>query len=114
MLVPHALPSGYRAAPAETSAIPRLHSITLVFRRPAAELDGVGIRIYESSATALPPPQSVSEESVHVRGVVGRWSPDAHLLEWVERGAYRSLTSPGIDLSTLLQVARSMRVLGST
>jgi len=109
VLLPSAVPSAYLPSPAQAVETPRVHALTVVYRRPAAELDGIGIRLYQSSGSALPPPQSVSEEAVQVRGVPGRWSPDAHLLEWVEHGVYRSLTSPAFDLSTLLRVADSMR-----
>src|SRR5207248_572244 len=88
VLLPTSLPSGYLSAPAQAVETPRMHAITVVYRRPAAELDGIGIRLYQSSASALPPAQSVSEEAIAVRGVVGRWSPDAHLLEWVQGGVY--------------------------
>ena len=109
VLLPTALPLGYQPSPAQAVQTPRVHALTVVYRRPAAELDGIGVRLYQSSGSRLPPPQSVSEEAVRVRGIAGRWSPDTHLLEWIEGGAYRSLTSPAFDLSTLLRVADSMR-----
>jgi hypothetical protein len=109
VLVPQFVPEGYREAAAEVVDTPRIHGVTLVYRRPAAELDGVGLRLYEAVGETLPPPQSVSEEAVRLRGTVGRWSAESHLLEWVENGTYRSLSSPAFDLSTLLRVAESMR-----
>jgi hypothetical protein len=108
VLVPASLPAGYRAAAAQTVETPELHAVTLVYRRPAAELDGVGIRLYETDRATLPPPQSVSEEAVAVGDAVGRWSPDAHLLEWISRGVYVSLSSPAFDLSAMLAVAQSL------
>jgi hypothetical protein len=43
---------------------------------------------------------------------VGRWSPDDHLLEWVEGGVYRSLSGAAFDLTTIAQIAESLRPAG--
>ena len=118
VLVPGWLPDGYRAAAAETVSGPATGAggsagpatgVTLVFRRPAAELDGLGLRWYQAEGQPFPPPTGAGEEQVLVRGLVGRWSPEEHTLEWVEGGVYRSLTGPGFDLSTMLRVAAAMR-----
>jgi hypothetical protein len=118
VLVPGWLPAGYRAAaasvvsgPVVAPALPPAPAtgVTLVYRQPAAELDGVGIRLYEAAGQPLPPPTGAGEEQVRVRGSLGRWSPDDHTLEWVEGGAYRSLTGPSFDLTTMLRVAASLR-----
>ena len=108
VLVPERLPPGYRAAAAESITRPGVRGITLVYRRPAAELDGVGLMLHQAVGEGLSPPQDVSEVAVSVSGLEGRWSPERHLLEWVDHGVYRSLSGPALDLSTLLRVAESL------
>jgi hypothetical protein len=114
VLQPSWLPSGYGATVAEVArptdsveAGPS-PSITLVFRRAAAELDGMGLVLYQSPNQVVPPP-SGPEQAVTVQGVVGRWTPEQHLLEWTKDGTYVSLQAPASDLTTLLRVANSLR-----
>ncbi|MFN2544578.1 MAG: hypothetical protein ABR600_08430 [Actinomycetota bacterium] len=109
VLLPRTLPPGYGPASAQAIDTPALRAVTLVYRRPAAELDGVGVRLYEAEGGSLPPPQSVAEEAVPVGDAIGRWSADDHVLEWVSRGIYVSLSSPAFDLSTMLRIARSVQ-----
>ena len=108
-LLPTSLPRGYQPAAAEIVRGPGRKGITLVYRRPAAELDGTGIRVYQASGETLPPPSGPDQQVVAVRGTLGRWSPDAHMLEWVEGGLYQSITAPTLDLGDLLGVAGSLR-----
>jgi hypothetical protein len=112
-LVPSWLPPGYRPASAELVRTPRVRGVTVDYRRPAAELDGVGLLLYQAAGQGLSPPTSVDEQSVTVAGTSGRWSPSSHELEWVSGGIYRSLTGPALELTTLLRVAASMRGVGS-
>jgi hypothetical protein len=107
-LAPSWLPPGYRAASAEVARTSRVDGVTIVFRRPAAQLDGVGLRLYQARGQAMPPPAG-QEQAVSVGGVTGRWSADDHEVEWVSGGVYRSLTGPAFPLSTLLRVADSLR-----
>jgi hypothetical protein len=109
VLAPSFLPPGYAAATAEVVRGPGMVGVTVAYRRPAAELDGIGIRVYQATGQSLPPPTSGAEEAVGVQGVVGRWSPDQHLLEWAQGGVYRSVAGPEFDLATLLRVADSLR-----
>jgi hypothetical protein len=81
----------------------------LAFRRPAAELDGFGLRLYQASGQSLPPPTGADQQVVMVGGQVGRWSPQDHLLEWMDGSIYRSLQGPEFDLGTLVHVAESLR-----
>ena len=110
-LVPSWLPPGYRSAAAEVVRTSRVRGVTLVFRRPAAELDGVGLRLYQARGQSMPPPAG-EEQAVSVGSVTGRWSPEDHQVEWVSDGVYRSLTGPAFELSTLLRVADSLRTPG--
>src|SRR5204863_5440026 len=84
VLVPAALPSGFAPAAAEVVDTPHLHGVTIVYRQPAAELDGVGLHLYQARRATLPPPHTVTEQAVTIRGAIGRWSPGDHLLEWVQ------------------------------
>jgi hypothetical protein len=113
LLVPTFLPPGYTQAAAQTARSHRSTGITLVYRRPAAELDGVGLILYQADGQTLAPPSSPDEQAVTVGAVTGRWSPEQHLLEWVDHGVYRSLSGPAFDLSVLLKVAASLRTEAS-
>lgn len=107
-LVPGFLPDGYRAAAAEVVASRRNRGVTIAYRRPAAELDGIGLRWYQASGQLLGPPRGVGQTALELRGTVARWSADEHLLEWVEDGVYRSLSGPSFDLATMVRIAASM------
>jgi hypothetical protein len=111
-LTPSWLPSGYRASAAELVRTPRVRGVTVAYRRPAAELDGIGLRLYQAAGQALPPPAG-DEQAVAVAGMLGRWSPTDHELEWVSRGVYHSLTAPSFELSTALRIAASLRPFGA-
>jgi hypothetical protein len=109
LLVPGYLPPGYTRVAAQTARSRHTTGVTLVYRRPAAELDGVGLILYQAEGQILPPPDSPDEQAVAVGTATGRWSPEQHLLEWVDGGIYRSLSGPVFDLSTLVRVAVSLR-----
>jgi hypothetical protein len=110
VLTPAYLPPGFRAAAAEIVRTTSTAGITLVFRRPAAELDGFGVRLYQASGQSLPPPTGADQETVTVRGHAGRWSPQDHLLEWMDGSVYRSLQAPTLDLGALVHMAESLRM----
>jgi anti-sigma factor RsiW len=82
-------------------------AVAVYFRRPGAELDGVGIRIYQAPGQELAPPLDPDALRVRVDGVTARYTPSRGLLEWVADGTYRSLTAQTLDLASLLAVARS-------
>jgi putative zinc finger protein len=107
-LVPSWLPTGYRAVAAEIVRTSRVRGVTLDYRRPAAELDGIGLLLYQAVGQSLPPPTGGDAQVVSVGGVPARWSPSAHQLEWTSGGTYRSLTGPAFELSTLLRMATSL------
>jgi hypothetical protein len=109
VLVPSILPSGYRAASATIVRTPATDGITIVYRRPAAELGGAGMLLYQSTGETLPPPTGDDEQMVQVAGTTGRWSPESHVLDWIDpHGVYRSLAGASFDLTTLLKVAASL------
>jgi hypothetical protein len=109
VLIPSYLPPGYRVGPAQIVRTKGAAGIMLAFRRPAAELDGFGLRLYQASGQSLPPPTGADQQVVMVGGQVGRWSPQDHLLEWMDGSIYRSLQGPEFDLGTLVHVAESLR-----
>jgi hypothetical protein len=113
LLAPRYLPPGYIQVAAQTARTDRSTGLTIVYRRPATELDGVGLILYQADGQTLAPPSSPDEEGVTVGAVTGRWSPDQHLLEWVDHGVYRSLSGPAFDLAVLLKVAGSLRAEAS-
>jgi hypothetical protein len=113
LLVPTYLPPEYEPVAAQTARTDRSTGVTIVYRRPAAELDGVGLILYQADGQTLAPPSSPDEEGVTVGMVIGRWSPDQHLLEWVDHGVYRSLSGPAFGLALMLKVAASLRAEAS-
>jgi hypothetical protein len=104
-MYPADLPLGY----GPTAATVEDGGVTFLFRRDGAELDGGGIRLFQSAAADLPPPMDPDVLAVRVRGLDGRYAPARGELEWVEDGVYRSLGGGALDLAGLLRVARSMR-----
>ncbi|HJP66918.1 MAG TPA: hypothetical protein VKA30_11525 [Actinomycetota bacterium] len=113
--LPGFLPPGFAPAVARLVRTPSSRTVTIVFRHDAAELGGVGILFTQGIGLTLAPPSEVGVMAVGVGRSVARWSPGQHLLEWMDGGVYRSLSSPSLELSTLLQVATSVRpVSGAT
>ena len=104
LLVPTPPPSGYRLWAVDA----RPGTATLHYLRPGSELDGLGIRLYQSRGAELPPPLDLEVVGVRVRGVAGRYSAERAELEWVENGVYRSLRAAALDLAGLVRVAGSL------
>ena len=104
LLTPAPVPDGYRLWIVDAQP----GSATLHYLRPASELDGVGIRIFQSSEAELPPPLDLEVLGVSVRGLPGRYSAERGELEWVEGGVYRSLQAPAFDLAGLLRIAETL------
>ncbi|MFN2590275.1 MAG: hypothetical protein ABR518_05860 [Actinomycetota bacterium] len=108
-VMPSFLPAGHQAAVASITRATSGTTLTIVFRRPAAELGGIGLAFTQETGVTLAPPMEPGAVAVRVGQSVGRWSPQQHLLEWTDDGRYRSLSSPTLGLATLLQVASSLR-----
>jgi hypothetical protein len=112
LLLPRALPAGFRPWVAQVMRQGPRTAVSVYFRRPGTELDGVGIVLHQAPNTPLPPPMDPDVFAVRVRGTLGRYSPVRGELEWVEDGVYRSLGGSALDLAELLGVARSLEVPG--
>jgi hypothetical protein len=108
VLLPSTLPQDYRPAAAFVLRAEGRTEVTVYFRRPGAELDGVGIRLHQASGVGLPPPTDPDTLAVRVRGTTGRYSPSRGELEWLEGDIYRSLSGMSLDLGGLLAVSRSL------
>lgn len=109
ILLPTLFPQGYGPGLVHLVRASGRTGVTMFFRRPGTELDGVGIRLHQADDEPLPPPIDPDVLAVRVRGVTGRYSPLRAELEWVEDGVYRSLRGTALDLPGLLQVADSLR-----
>lgn len=110
LLVPGRLPGGYRPWTVHVVRTNEGTGVATFFRRPGAELDGVGIRLFQAAGVELAPPMDPDVVAVRVRGTLGRYSLTRGELEWVEDGTYRSLRAEALDLGGLLAVARSLEV----
>jgi hypothetical protein len=109
VLLPSSLPSGFNPWIAEEAwSESGVIGVTVYFRRPGTELDGLGIRLHQAVRTSLPPPMDPDVLAVEVRGTIGRYSPIRGELEWVEDGVYRSLGGTALDLAGLLRMAESL------
>ena len=106
---PAFLPTGYLRVAVQTATSGKSTGVTFVYRRPAAELDGVGLVVYQASGQDLAPPNSPDDLTVMVGHSVARWSPEDHLLEWMDGRIYRSITGPSFGLATIVRVASSLR-----
>ena len=69
-----------------------------------------GFALVQQPGTALAPPFDADVTGVRVRGRVGRWTPDAHTLEWIEAGHRVELRSQTLRLAELVDVASRLRV----
>jgi hypothetical protein len=110
-LYPKRLPAGYKLAVAHVVRVSGSSGVTLYFRREGTEPDGIGVKLHQTRAAGLPPPMDPGVLVLSLRGSTARYSPERGELEWIQRGVYRSLTGPSVDLRTLLDVARSLQRL---
>ncbi|MDQ4095346.1 MAG: zf-HC2 domain-containing protein [Actinomycetota bacterium] len=108
--LPGFLPEGYRAAAAYTSRTPAgARSATVLYRRPEAEYDALGIRLKQSEDVDLLLPSP--EDAVHVvrDGLRMRWFPRRGEIDWVDDGVYTSLSAPSLSRATLVEIAVSLQ-----
>ena len=68
-----------------------------------------GFVLVQAPGTSLAPPIDADVTGVRVRGRVGRWTPDTHTLEWLERGHLVELRSRTLRLAELVDVAGQLR-----
>jgi hypothetical protein len=110
--LPEHLPDAYRGMSARLIRTPAGRTLTIVYRRPAAELGGAGLILTQAVGQTLAPPTERGAVAVRVGGAVGRWSPGRHILEWMDQDVYRAVSSSTLDLATLVRVAESLRPPG--
>jgi outer membrane lipoprotein-sorting protein len=107
---PTYMPPGYQASAALLSHAPGgQRTLTVYYRRPESEFDGVGIRLTQAAPVHTLPSSSEAFVGVDVGSLRGRWSAESGALEWIDHGVYRSIALPSFDLSTALQIATSLR-----
>jgi len=94
---------------------------TAGFTAPAVRVDGATVTLSYSGAGArafelvqspgdvLAPPLTADVRGVEVRGVSGRYAPDAGTLEWVEGGRVIELRSQTVSVGELLSIAAGLR-----
>jgi hypothetical protein len=110
--LPDDLPDAYRATSARLIRTPGERTITIIYRRPAAELGGAGLILTQAQGQTVAPPTEAGVVAIAVGDAIGRWTPTQHLLEWMDDGVYRAVSSSTLDLGTLVRVARSLRPPG--
>jgi hypothetical protein len=108
LTLPGNLPPGYSLRTLHIHRGDAGTAVAVYFRRPGAELDGVGIRIYQAPGQELAPPLDPDALLVPLDGATARFTPSRGLLEWVADGTYRSVTAPTLDVATLVAVAGSL------
>lgn len=107
--LPTALPPGSVLASVELDSIGATAGVTLYFGQRAVDVAVGQIRLHIEPATTLPPASSAEQQLVVLSdGIVGRWTPSRHRLEWVHDGLYRSLDASELDLATATSIARSI------
>ncbi len=108
---PRYLPSGYQASAALLSKSQAGgRTLTIYYRRKEAEYTGDGIRLTQSPSIKLLAPSAEQSFGVPMRdGSKGRWFPERGELEWIDRGVYRSVTVPSLDLETAVRIAQGLR-----
>lgn len=79
--------------------------LTLSYAGPGSR----GFLLHQRPGTGLSPPLDPGARGVEVRGTVGRFSPMAGELEWVEAGRIIALRSRTLALPELLAVAEALR-----
>jgi hypothetical protein len=107
--LPAVVGSGYQPVAAELSRVGSGTTITIAYRRPAADPGGTGLWLSQTAAAALPPPTDPAQEQVALLRRLARWSPDRHVLEWLHAGVYHSLSAEDLDLMALIRIAETMR-----
>ena len=106
--LPDELPSGYVVTGAERAVTGRLESVTILLQPRETDLGAGPIRIHLEATGALPPTAAPDQETVPLGDLEARWTPSQGRLEWIERGIYRSIDVPGVDLPTLTAIAASL------
>lgn len=107
---PRSLPDGYRSVGATRSASERGGStLTVFYRRAQSDIDDIGITLVRTRPVDRLAPPSTEFVEVDVGGVPGRWSAERGELEWLRGSSYWAISAPSFDLTTILELAESLR-----
>ena len=106
---PRHIPSSYRLANATRSQAPDgTQNLTLLYRRPQGEFEGIGIRIVQATPVEFLTPSSEDFVEVRIGRMRGRWSIERGELEWIDGHVYRAVAVPAADLYTALRIAEGL------
>ena len=104
------LPSSYELANATRSRAPDgTENLTLLYRRPQGEFEGIGIRIVQAAPVEFLTPSSEDFVEVRIGTIHGRWSIERGELEWIDGDVYRAVAVPAADLSTAVRIAKDLQ-----
>ena len=106
--LPRALPEGY-STDEGLFGIYAGRTVTIYYRQPEVEFDGLGIRLTQAASIKLLPPPSGESQAVRIGDGVGRWTAPRGELEWIDDGIYRSISAPSFDVATVVAIAESLR-----
>jgi hypothetical protein len=108
LLLPQTLPEGTTLAAVELLELGDAVGVTAYFQAEDVALGSGEIRVHLEQTEELPPTTAPEQQTVEVRGVEGRYTPEAARLEWIEGGVYVSIEAPGLELTDLLALASSV------
>lgn len=108
LLLPQTLPEGTALAAVELLELGNAVGVTAYFQAEDVALGSGEIRVHLEQTEELPPTTAPEQQTVEVRGVEGRYTPEAARLEWIEGGVYVSIEAPGLELTDLLALASSV------
>jgi hypothetical protein len=114
LLLPRALPQGSAIASVELLRHDDTVGVAVYFQNEEIAFGGGEMHLHMELADELPAAPASRQEAVEVRGVGGRYTPDAGRLEWLEGGLYVSIEAPGLALRDLILVAESLGSSGAS
>lgn len=108
LLMPLTLPEGSTLASVELVRRDDTVGVAAHFQDEEVAFGGGEIHLHMELAEELPPAPASRQETVQVRGVEARYTPDAGRLEWIEGGLHVSVEAPGLALRDLVEIAESL------
>jgi hypothetical protein len=102
------LPPGYTVASAELTEMGKQTGLTVFYRQVDSDLGGGPIRLHEELATE-PAPIVSNVKPVRVERERGLYDPALQRLQWIHRGVYYAIDSPGLEPPRLVELANTLR-----